>query len=82
MKLKKTMIVLTKGAPEVLLNYTNEVIDGRNGKLTEARKNEILNEIKKLQVKSMRILGFAYRNINAEVEVAVQGKNILKPRLF
>lgn len=54
--------VLTKGAPEVILenckyeNINNEVLE-----LTKSRREEILNEILLLQKQSMRVLGFGYR---------------------
>ena len=74
-------ILLAKGAPEILLNNAvNESLNGEIVKLTEARKNEIITEIKKLQAKSMRILAFGYRVVQeAEAEVAATSINILSP---
>ncbi|MGN0143552.1 MAG: calcium-translocating P-type ATPase, PMCA-type [Clostridium sp.] len=74
-------ILLAKGAPEILLNNAvNESVNGEIVKLTEARKNEIITEIKKLQAKSMRILAFGYRVVQeAEAEVAATSINILSP---
>ena len=76
----KNGILLAKGAPEILLNNAvNEVVNGEIVKLTEARKEKIIEEIKKLQAKSMRILAFGYRMIQeAEAEVAATSEaNIL-----
>jgi Ca2+-transporting ATPase len=66
-----TQLFLTKGAPEVVLGLCNyENIDGKTLKLTEARRNEILGEIEGLQKKSMRLLGFGYKTVEAYDEVA------------
>lgn len=76
-------ILLAKGAPEILLNNAvNEVVNGEIVKLTEARKKEIVLEIKKLQSKSMRILAFGFRMIQeAEAEVAATADvSILNPQ--
>jgi len=84
MKIKGNNVSLVKGAPEIVLSSsTSEVIDGRFVKLTEDRKNEIIKEIQKLQAKSMRILGFGFRNIeDVEAEVAVTGEtSILTPEI-
>lgn len=66
-----TCTVLTKGAPEVILELCNyEHLDNKVVKLTDARKQEILKEIEGLQRKSMRVLGFSYRNVNEEVAMS------------
>lgn len=65
--------VLTKGAPEVILELCRyEHVNCMEVELDEARRKEILNEIEKLQRKSMRVLGFAYRNISEEVAMATE----------
>ncbi|MCY6958730.1 calcium-translocating P-type ATPase, PMCA-type [Clostridium brassicae] len=62
--------VLTKGAPEVVLDLCRyEHVNNNIVELTEERKQEILNDIEGLQRKSMRVLGFSYRSINEEVAV-------------
>lgn len=54
-------ILLTKGAPEVILDKCSFIlIKDRIVKLNEEIKGEVLKEIEKLQLKSMRALGFAY----------------------
>ena len=83
MKIKGNSVVLTKGAPEILLTHSvHEVLDGKFVKLTEERKREIIKEIHKLQAKSMRILGFGFRIIeDSEAEAAVTSEiSILKPK--
>jgi len=63
--------VLTKGAPEIILELCKyEHVNCEEVELDQARRNEILNEIGKLQKNSMRVLGFAYRNISEEVAMA------------
>ncbi len=58
------LLLLSKGAPEVLLQLCSHVQKANDiVPITESIKNEILDEIKKLQIKSMRTLGFAYKQI-------------------
>ncbi|MBW9150402.1 calcium-translocating P-type ATPase, PMCA-type [Clostridium sp. CM028] len=67
----KGATVLTKGAPEIILELCKyEHINCMEVELDQARREEILDEIEKLQRKSMRVLGFAYRNISEEVAMA------------
>ena len=60
-------LVLAKGAPEVLMKgckfvkQGNDIVD-----FTEAKESELLAEIEKLQVKAMRALGFAYKELTEE----------------
>ena len=72
-------LLLTKGAPEVLLDLCTFVQKGENIiPITEEIKTDILKEIEKLQVKSMRTLGFAYKQISSgaeEAEVALTLEN-------
>jgi Ca2+-transporting ATPase len=84
MKINQKNTVLVKGAPEIVLSSAiNEIIDGKFVRLTEDRKNEIIEEIQKLQANSMRILGFGFRIIeDQEAEVAITSEiSILKPKL-
>lgn len=66
-------VLLSKGAPEIILSLCKyEHINNEVNELTEDRRNEILSEIEKLQSQSMRILGFGYKYMPAELaEVAV-----------
>ena len=64
-------LLLTKGAPEVLLDLCSFVQKGENIiPITEEIKKDILKEIEKLQVKSMRTLGFAYKKIGSSAKEA------------
>ena len=63
--------VLTKGAPEIILELCKyEHVNCMEIELDEDRRAEILGEFEKLERKSMRVLGFAYRNISEEVAMA------------
>ncbi|MBU3146182.1 calcium-translocating P-type ATPase, PMCA-type [Clostridium sp. CF012] len=65
--------VLTKGAPEIILELCKyEHINCVEKELDAARRREILAEIEILQKKSMRVLGFAYGNISGEVAMATE----------
>ncbi|KYH29454.1 MULTISPECIES: calcium-translocating P-type ATPase, PMCA-type [Clostridium] len=78
-----TCTVLTKGAPEVILDLCSyEHIDGKIVKLTDVRKKEILKDIESLQKKSMRVLGFSYRNINEEVAMSTEAGVIEDDLIF
>lgn len=70
-------VLLSKGAPEVLLELCSHIQRGKDiVPITEGIKHEVLEEIKKLQVKSMRTLGFAYKEISqAEEEAAVTAES-------
>lgn len=70
-------VLLSKGAPEVLLELCSHIQRGKDiVPITENIKHEILEEIKKLQIKSMRTLGFAYKEISqAEEEAAVTAES-------
>jgi len=60
-------IFLSKGAPEIILEKCSLIlIEDRLIKLNETLKKEILKEIEKLQLKSMRTLGFAYCKLDNE----------------
>ena len=66
-------ILLSKGAPEVLLELCTYMQLGENIiPMTREKKKDILNEISKLQIKSMRTLGFAYKAIGLDrLEAAI-----------
>ena len=62
-------VLLSKGAPEILLERCAYYQDGKEVKqITQNKKKEILHEISKLQVKSMRTLGFAYKVIDGAMD--------------
>ncbi|MGG7187168.1 cation-translocating P-type ATPase, partial [Clostridium butyricum] len=70
-------ILLSKGAPEIILNRCSYIQkENKVMELTSEVKNEILREIEKLQIKSMRALGFAYKKIEASsLEAAAETLN-------
>ena len=74
------LLLLSKGAPEVLLQLCSYIQKGNDiVPLTDKIKNDILDEIKKLQVKSMRTLGFAYKEIlsvGQEVAITLEAEDI------
>ncbi len=58
-------VLLTKGAPEVILELCKYIEEPDGVKeLTADKKEYIISEIAKLQEKSMRALGFAYREMS------------------
>lgn len=75
-------VLLTKGAPEIILELCKFVEEPDGVKeLTEDRKQYILSEIAKLQEKSMRALGFAYKEMpiydeSREAAVALEDEEI------
>ena len=59
--------VMMKGAPEVLLESCRYITEGNQTvELTAEKKEAILAEIQKLQVKAMRALGFAFKYLSDE----------------
>lgn len=59
--------VMMKGAPEVLLESCRYVTEGNEKvALTAEKKEAVLAEIQKLQVKAMRALGFAFKYLTDE----------------
>ena len=75
-------VLLTKGAPEVILELCKFVEEPDGVKeLTQDRKEKILSEIAKLQEKSMRALGFAYKEMpiyeeSKEAAIALEDEDI------
>lgn len=69
-------IIITKGAPDFLLNKcTHYVNDDKVMKLTNSKREEILNINSKMAYKALRVLGVAYKtvenkpsNINNSIE--------------
>jgi Ca2+-transporting ATPase len=75
--------VLTKGAPEIILELCKyEHVNCVEVELDDDRRSEILEEIEKLQRKSMRVLGFAYGNISQEVALATEKGTLEEDLVF
>lgn len=83
---EQEVVMLSKGAPEVLLkNCTYMQKDNDIVPITPQIRSNILHEIRKLQVKSMRTLGFAYKKMDrsyAEVAVAFEGEMALTKEIY
>jgi Ca2+-transporting ATPase len=63
-KCKGETLAFTKGAPEVVLKLCNSIYEnGKVKKLTEKRKNEILEINKQFAKNALRVLGFAYKTV-------------------
>ncbi len=64
----------TKGAAEKIMAISShELIDGQIKKLTQKRKEQLLEESKKMEKDALRVLGFAYKNFNKNEKVSEQG---------
>lgn len=76
----KQNIFLAKGAPETILEMCDYIQDGENiVKIDASKREHLIKEITKLQVKSMRVLGFAYKVTPlAYEEVALTAENTLE----
>lgn len=62
---KKTEVLL-KGAPDVVLQFCSTIqIDGKEGKLTLARRAELKEKILTYSRKGMRLIAVAMRTVNA-----------------
>lgn len=66
-------ILLSKGAPEVILDScAYQYVKGQVVRLTNEKRENIIKEIKNLQTHSMRVLGFAYKNMgSANSKIAI-----------
>ncbi|OGY27301.1 MAG: calcium-translocating P-type ATPase, PMCA-type, partial [Candidatus Woykebacteria bacterium RBG_19FT_COMBO_43_10] len=63
---EKDLVVYTKGAPEIVLSKCNKFIKGGSEvSLDEGDKKTILAENEKMASKALRVLGLAYKKINA-----------------
>jgi P-type Ca2+ transporter type 2C len=59
------LVSYVKGAPDVMINRcTRELINGRIVNLGEKRKLELIGIYEKMASDALRVLGFAYREVN------------------
>ena len=66
-ELNKDYYVLTKGAPELILDMCEKIdFNGHVNTFDEYTKNDISDEIKRLTNSSLRVLGLAYKKITSE----------------
>ncbi|KAJ3452498.1 cation transporting atpase [Anaeramoeba flamelloides] len=65
-KKKEGYRVYNKGAPEIVLQLCNRIMDnnGNTTELDEEGKNEILKQINKMANEGLRTLAFSYRNFD------------------
>lgn len=62
--------VLVKGAPELILDRCNWIEkDNEIHKITQEDRDEILNDLNEMTSKTLRVLAFAYKKIDAEGEI-------------
>ena len=65
---QERLLVLTKGAPDVLLaNCTHELAGEHSRPLTDQRRKEILAVVEKLAAEALRTLGVAMRSLPRDV---------------
>lgn len=66
---EKGKISYVKGSPDVLLDLCDEIeIDGRIEKISEEQKIKIRNSYNKMSGEALRVLAFAYRNMDGVSE--------------
>jgi len=69
---KKTLY--SKGAPEKILDVCSfELSGGQIKKLSDKRKEELMNYSKKMEGEALRVLGFAYKNFHSKSEAKEEG---------
>ncbi len=70
----KNRIMYSKGAAEKILSLsTHEMINNKIEKLTEKRRKHISSEIKKMESKALRVLGFAYKDFGVKENIEEKG---------
>ncbi len=73
--------LLTKGAPEIIIERCKMVDDGgRFIELTEDKRTEILEDLKSMTSKSLRVLALAYKKLDPEEDY--ESKEILESNLI
>ncbi|MBT3404655.1 HAD-IC family P-type ATPase [archaeon] len=72
--LGRSKVIYSKGAIEKILSVSGaELINGELIHLTSKRKNEILEQAKKMEQKALRVLAFAYKNIPKKIKPSEEG---------
>jgi Ca2+-transporting ATPase len=78
-----TSRAFVKGAPKEILDISNRIILGQNlVELTPAKKSEIIAKIDDFAKEGLRILGFAYRDLETEDISAAIAQTIEKDLVF
>lgn len=67
-KNENKVISYVKGAPEKVIEYSDyELINNRLRRLNDDRKEELISAYEKMANGGLRVLGFAYKDLNKEV---------------
>jgi len=62
-------IAFMKGAPEIVLEHSTHILEnGREKKLTDPKRREILNTNEKLAAEALRVLGMAYKKLPSDLK--------------
>ena len=70
------LVLFTKGALDVLINKVNYVADSQGiRKLSDEEKKEIISVNKKLSEQGLRILAFAYKELQDREEITKEDEN-------
>jgi len=74
--------ILSKGAPEVILDQCDsEVVGGRTWALSNKRREDIMSHINRWQSEGMRVLAFAYKETPSQYE-AISRSDFSKRLIF
>ena len=70
------LVLFTKGALDVLINKVNYVVDSQGiRKLSDEEKKEIISVNKKLSEQGLRVLAFAYKELQDREEITKEDEN-------
>ncbi len=70
------LVLFTKGALDVLINKVNYVADSQGiRKLSDEEKKEIISVNKKLSEQGLRVLAFAYKELQDKEEITKEDEN-------
>jgi Ca2+-transporting ATPase len=73
-----TYVMFTKGAPDIILSRCKDIIlDGERKSLTDEIRDEISNVNKDFAGNALRVLGFAYKEVNENVELENEEDNLV-----
>ena len=71
-------VLFTKGALDVLINKVNYVADSHGiRKLNDEERKEIISVNKQLSEQGLRILAFAYKELQDKEEITKEDENIM-----
>ncbi len=77
------MFAYVKGAPEILLEYCNRVLKGKETtKLTEKERKRILETNEKMAREALRVLGVAYKELPSAPPEKFDEENLEKGLVF